>query len=247
MSYYEDGLQGLGSLPAGGALSIGQQLVAGYNVQSSAPPAQKLQAVRDAMAYGFRGAIVGAGWGGPGAPGGVPAGQIWITVQIGAAGVTTDVMNTVFANVGRNIQSRLPAGSTVTNTYASMVGGVTGGVTPTTDPVTGLITAFGVPPVTPGTPAGIDPATGLPYGSMLPQPEGFFTRSVGGIPMWGLLAGGTVALGGIAYVLMSGKPKTASPAAVKANRKRGRKQRRKRNRRAGRYPRIWVSDTPPWL
>jgi hypothetical protein len=232
MSYYEEGMLGLGSLAAGVALPLGQQLVAGYNVQSSAPAAQKLQAVRDAMAYGFRGTILGAGWGGPGAPGGVPAGQIWIKVQIAASGITSDVMNTVFSNVGRNIQTRLPAGSTVTNTYASTIGSAPSGATTpttTTDPVTGLITAFGVPPTTPGVSTGIDPATGLPYGTMLPAPDNFFTQSVGGIPMWGLLAGGTVAVGAVAYVLMSGK-KTAPSAAVKANRRRRSRRNRRRSR-----------------
>jgi hypothetical protein len=67
--------------------------------------------------------------------------------------------------------------------------------------------------------------------------------------MWGLLAGGTAAIGAVAYVLMSGKKSTPS-AAVKANRKRGRKQRRKRNRRAGRSGRrMSYPDTyeGPWL
>jgi hypothetical protein len=94
-----------------------------------------------------------------------------------------------------------------------------------TDPVTGLITAL-----TPGTP-GTEPA----YAEAEPT-ESFFTQSVGGIPMWGLLVGGAVAIGGLAYALMGGKPK-ATTAAVKANRKskRGKKQRRWRNRQGQWY------------
>lgn len=239
MSYYEDdesGLFGLGSLPAGTSFPVGQQLVAGYNVQSSAPTEQKLQAVRSAMADGFRGSIVGAGWGGPGAPGGVPLGQVWIKVQTGMAGVTGAIMNSIFSNVAANAQSRLPAGSRVTNTYASTFGAAPSGGAPSGGgsgvDLTSLLSTIpgalpgAAPSAFPGS--SIDPATGMPYGTMLPPAENFFTQSVGGIPVWGLLAGGTVAIGAIAWVVM-GKPK-AAPAAVKANR-------RRRSRRRGGFRR----------
>jgi hypothetical protein len=48
--------------------------------------------------------------------------------------------------------------------------------------------------------------------------------------MWGLLAGGVVALGGIAYVMMGSKPKAAASAAVKANRRHRRVSRNTRRR-----------------
>lgn len=229
MSYYQEkgglglgDLDGLGSLDAGHTFPMGAQLVAGYLVASSASAAEKLAALNAAMAYGFRGTIVRSGWGGPGAPGGVPAGSLWIIVQIArSSGVTGAEMNTIFSNVGQRLQSQLPAGSRVTNTHASVYGA--GGGSSSGPDIASLLSTItgGTTPTT--TPTGIDPATGLPYGSMLPPAEtGFFSQSVGGIPMWGVLAGGTVALGVVAYVLMS-KPKTK----VAANRRR----RSRRNRR----------------
>lgn len=237
MSYYEDdesGLFGLGSLPAGTSFPVRQQLVAGYNVQSSAPTEQKLQAVRSAMADGFRGSIVGAGWGGPGAPGGVPLGQVWIKVQTGMAGVTGAIMNSIFSNVAANAQSRLPAGSRVTNTYASTFGAAPSGGGATSSgggsgiDLTSLLSTIpgAIPGAAPAAFPGstIDPATGMPYYPVATVPDGFFTQTVGGIPTWALLAGGVLALGAVGYVVMS-KPKPAA-AAVKANR-------RRRSRRGG--------------
>lgn len=222
MSYYEEsvgGLGDLGSLDAGTTFPIGTQLVAGYLVASSASAAEKLAALNAAMAYGFRGAIVRSGWGGPGAPGGVPAGSLWIIVEIRAAGVTGATMNSVFSNVGARLQSQLPAGSRVTNTHASTYG--SGGSSSTAD-IASLLSTITGGATTPTT-TGIDPTTGLPYGSMLPPAEtGFFSQSIGGIPVWGLLAGGTVAVGAVAFVLMS-KPKAK---AVAANRRRRSRRRR---------------------
>lgn len=225
MSYYQEkegalsglgALGGLGSLDAATTFPIGTQLVAGYNVASSASAAEKLAALNAAMAYGFRGAIVRSGWGGPGAPGGVPAGSLWIIVEIRANGITGATMNSVFSNVGQRLQSQLPAGSRVTNTHASTYGG---GSSAGTDIASLLSAITGGASTTSTTSTGIDPATGLPYGSMLPPAEpSFFEQSVGGIPMWGVLAGGTLALGAVAYVLMS-KPK------VTANRRRRRHRR----------------------
>jgi len=216
MSYYEDGIAGLGSLPTATTFPVGQQLVAGYLVASSATAAEKLAALNAAMAYGFRGAIVRSGWGGPGAPGGVPAGSMFIVVEIRAPGVTGATMNGVFSSVGQRLQSQLP-GSRVTNTHASTFGAAPGGGGATPD-LTSILSTIGTTPgTTPGVmPGTIDPATGLPYGTMLPPAENFFTQSVGGIPVWGLLVGGVIALGGVGYVLLGSKPKATS-AAVKAN------------------------------
>lgn len=134
-------------------------------------------------------------------------------------------MNTVAHNIVRALRTRLP-GTTITNTNFHQVGASSGqtpaaqaasALTSAVDPVTGLISALSTPTQAP-TPGAIDPATGLPYGSMLPPPEGFFTQSVGGIPVWGLLIGGVAVLGGAAYMLL-GNSKPAS-AAVKANRRR---------------------------
>lgn len=238
MSYYEEesgALGALGALNAGTTFPIGTQLVAGYLVASSASAAEKLAALNAAMSYGFRGAIVRSGWGGPGAPGGVPAGSLWIIVEIRAAGVTGAAMNTVFSNVGARLQSQLPSGSRVTNTHASTYGSSGGssgggGSSPGTDISSILSSVTGgtatTPYGTPATPYGIDPATGMPYGSMLPPAEtGFFSQSVGGIPVWGLLAGGVAAVGIVGAVLMS-KPKPK----VTANRRRSRRNRRRSRR-----------------
>ena len=214
------GAAGLGSLDNGQTYGIGQQLVAGYNVQSSADAATKLQAVRDAMAYGFRGAIVSVGWGGPSAPGGVPAGQIYVVVRIAAAGVTGQVMNTVFSNVGANIQSRLPAGSRVTNTYASiyqgLVSGTTGGSS-VTAPTTGggILDSLFAPTTTTTTTPTTD--TTLPTDLTATTPQPFFMQEVGGVPVWVLGVGGVALLGGIAFVALR-KPHAAPK--VTANRRR---------------------------
>jgi hypothetical protein len=225
MSYYQEtgglgDLDGLGSLDAGHTFPMGAQLVAGYLVASSASAAEKLAALNAAMAYGFRGTIVRSGWGGPGAPGGVPAGSMWIIVQIArSSGVTGAEMNTIFSNVGQRLQSQLPAGSRVTNTHASPYGS-SGGSSSTPDIASLLASITGGAATTPTTPTGIDPATGLPYGSMLPPAEtGFFSQTIGGIPMWGVLAGGTLALGTVAYVLMS------KPKSTPNRRRRGRRSR----------------------
>ena len=236
MSYYEENegaLSGLGALSGGTTFPVGTQLVAGYLVASSASAAEKLAALNAAMAYGFRGAIVRSGWGGPGAPGGVPAGSLWIIVEVRAAGMTGATMNGIFSNVGMRLQSQLPAGSRVTNTHASTYGAAPsgGGASPSggssSPDIASLLTSITGGGTTPMSTPGIDPATGMPYGSMLPPPQGFFSQNIGGIPVWGILAGGTVASIAVAYVLMS-KPK--SSAAVKANRRR--RSRRSRHRRS---------------
>jgi hypothetical protein len=221
MSYYEDGMDGLGDLSPGAAIPAGAQFALGFQVNGLTPTTtpRAVAALRTVVGTAFRGTLVAAGWG----PAyGVPAGRLYALLQTGRALTGTD-MNTVAHMITGALPSQLP-GTTVTNTNFHQVGGGSGGgggittpdVAATVDPVTGLISALSTP--TPGT---IDPATGLPY-TMLPPAESFFTQSVGGIPVWGLLAGGVVALGGIAYVMMGSKPKAAASAAVKANRRRRR-------------------------
>jgi hypothetical protein len=234
MSYYEDedGISGLGALAAAATFPVGQQLVAGYLVASNATAAEKLAALNAAMTYGFRGNIVRSGWGGPGAPGGVPAGSLWIIVEIRAPGVTGATMNTVFSNVGQRLQSQLP-GSRVTNTHASTFGAAPSGSATSSGGGSGIdLTSLlsTIPGAIPGAapaafPGSTDPATGMPYYPVATAPDGFFTQTVGGIPTWALLAGGVLALGAVGYVVMS-KPKPAATAAVKANR-------RRRSRRGG--------------
>jgi hypothetical protein len=217
MSYYEDGTAGLGDLAPGATIPSGSQFALGFQVTglpaSAAPGA--VTALRSVVGTAFRGTLVSAGWG----PAfGVPVGRLYALLQTGRALTGTD-MNTVAHMITNALPSQLPAGVRVTNTHFHAVGAGAAATpsTLTTDPVTGLLTSFGLPAGTTPVATGIDPATGLPYGTMLPPAENFFTQSVGGIPMWGLLAGGTVALGGIAYVMMSGKKAPAVSAAVKAN------------------------------
>jgi len=207
MSYYEDGMMGLGDLAPGATIPSGAQYALGFQVRGLTPTTspQAVSALRAVVGSAFRGTLVAAGWG----PAyGVPSGHLYAVLQT-ARGLTGADLNTVAHMITGALPSRLP-GTTVTNTNFHQVGGSAGGGTSAgvpgltmTDPVTGLITAL-----TPGTP-GAEPA----YAEAEPT-ESFFTQSVGGIPMWGLLVGGAVAVGGLAYALM-GKPKVA--AAVKAN------------------------------
>lgn len=224
MSYYEsmDGLGALGALDAGTSFPAGSEFGVGYRVTglpSSAAPGA-VQILRDSVAYGFRGGIVAAQWG----PAfGVPSGVLAVKVRTGIP-LTGAQINSIFSNVGGTLQSRLrsagSSGATVVNSHLHRISG--GG---TSADVASILSTIATPGTTPAVTDGtIDPATGLPYATMLPAEEGFFTQSVGGIPMWGLLAGGVLALGAVGYVVMS-KPKTT--AAVKANR-------RRRSRRNGR-------------
>lgn len=235
-SYYETGIDGLGALDAGTSFPPGSEFAVGYTVRglSSAAAPGAVQILRDSVAYGFRGTIVGVQWG----PAfGVPSGVLAVKIRTGVA-LTGAQLNSIFSNIGVTFQSRLrssgSASATVTNSHLHQLGAGGSGtsadvasilstISSTTGTITGATT--GAPTMDPT----IDPATGLPYATMLPAEESFFTRDVGGIPMWGLLAGGVVALGAVGYVVMSGKPKTA-PAAVKANR-------RRKSRRNGRRTR----------
>jgi hypothetical protein len=254
MSYYEDGLMGLGDLPAGAAVPTGSRYALGFQVTGLTPTTspQAVSALRAVVGTAFRGNLVAAGWG----PAyGVPSGRLYAVLET-ARGLTGADLNTVAHMIIGALPSRLP-GTTVANTNFHQVGGSGGGsgaaatITGAIDPVTGLLAAL-----TPGT-ATPDPAAYYPV-TTEPNTESFFTQDVGGVPVWGLLAGGVVAIGAIAYVFM-GKPKTA--AAVTANRKskRGKKQRRRRNRRGRWLPgggyggegghriRRSAEDGPPWL
>lgn len=225
-SYYETGIDGLGALDAGASFPPGSEFAVGYTVRgiSSAAAPGAVQILRDSVAYGFRGTIVGVQWG----PAfGVPSGVLAVKIRTGVA-LTGAQLNSIFSNIGVTFQSRLrssgSASATVTNSHLHQLGAGGGGtsadvasILSTISSTTGTITG-----ATPGTPA-TDPT----IDSMLPAEESFLTRDVGGIPMWGLLVGGVVALGAVGYVVMSGKPK----AAVKANR------RRRRSRRNGRRTR----------
>jgi hypothetical protein len=241
-SYYETGIDGLGALDAGTSFPSGSEFAIGYTVRglaSSAAPGA-VQILRDSVAYGFRGTIVAVQWG----PAfGIPSGVMAVKIRTGTA-LTGAQLNSIASNIGITFQSRLrsagSASATVTNSHLHQIGGGGDGtsadvasVLSTIGTMTGTIAGATTGMTTPGYPGymttgmtpGIDPSTGLPYGTMLPAEEGFFTQSVGGIPMWALIGGGTIAVGAVAYVLMS-KPK---PAAVKANRRR----RSRRNARRG--------------
>jgi len=228
MSYYEEGMMGLGDLPAGATIPSGAQYALGFQVTGLTPTTspQAVSALRAVVGTAFRGNLVAAGWG----PAyGVPSGRLYAVLQT-ARGLTGADMNTVAHMITGALPSRLP-GTTVTNTNFHLVGGSGGGaaetaaasITGAIDPVTGLLTALtsGTPATYPGADAGYPIAT---------EPaENFFTQSVGGVPVWGLLAGGVVAIGAIAYVFM-GKPKTAATVTANRKSKRGKKQHRWRNR-----------------
>lgn len=220
-SYYETGIDGLGALDAGTSFPPGSEFAVGYTVRglSSAAAPGAVQILRDSVAYGFRGTIVGVQWG----PAfGVPSGVLAVKIRTGVA-LTGAQLNSIFSSIGITFQSRLrssgSASATVTNSHLHQLGAGGGGtsadVASTLSTITGGSTTTGIGPISD------------PDATMLPAEESFFTRDVGGIPMWGLLAGGVVALGAVGYVVMSGKPK----AAVRANR------RRRRSRRNGRRTR----------
>jgi hypothetical protein len=235
MSYYNDlsgnaacdgcgeyeAAAGMGAVPATQQLPAGTELAAGYRVvglpQSAAAGAPAV--LRAAMQAGFLGTTVRTGWGGGGDAAGVPSGTLYAVVRTGRALTGAD-MNSIFARVGQALQSRL-GNVQVTNTHAHVVGGAPagGGTGPgaslVPDPVTGLINQFTTDP---NVPPGQE--------TMLPQ-ENFFTQDVGGIPMWGILLGGTAALGGLAYMLMR-RPS----AAVKANAARKKKASKKPKKKA---------------
>jgi hypothetical protein len=191
------------------------QLVAGYRIVGLTRPAGEVPALlREAMQAAFRGATLRTGWGGGAGSAGVPSGHVYAVVETRAGGVTSDTMSGIFSRVASDLQSRL-GGGTVTNTHAHLVSGggtPSGGGAPGFDP-SSLLSV--VPSVGPGVAPGPLPEDYLPPPPPIEEP--FLTRTVGGIPMWGLLAGGTVAVGALAYMMMSGR----SSSAVKANRRRG--------------------------
>lgn len=236
MSYYEsmDGLGALGALDGGASFPAGSEFAIGYRVTGlpSAAAPGAVQILRGVVADGFRGTTVAVQWG----PAfGVPSGVLAVKIRTGIA-LTGAQLNSIAVNMGMSLQSRLraagSAAATVVNSNFHRLGGGGGGGAGTD--VASILSTIGttagsVTGATPGmTASTVDPATGMPYGTMLPTEENFFTQSVGGIPMWGLLVGGVVALGAVGFVVMS-KPKAAS-AAVKANRRR----RSRRNRRGAR-------------
>jgi hypothetical protein len=191
-----------------------------------------VQILRDSVAYGFRGSIEGVQWG----PAfGVPSGVLAVKIRTGVA-LTGAQLNSIFSNIGITFQTRLrSAGSSaaaVTNSHLHQLG-AGGNTSADVAAITSAMTTGTTPAST------IDPSTGLPYETMLPATDqGFFSQSVGGIPMWVLLGGGVVALGAIGYVLMS-KPKSA-PAAVKANRRRS--KRKRGGRRGGGTPGLGMAS-----
>jgi hypothetical protein len=232
MSYYEEegvsGLGALGALDSGTSFPAGSEFGVGYQVTGlpSAAAPGAVQVLRDSVAYGFRGTIVAVQWG----PAfGVPSGVLAVKIRTGLP-LSGAQLNSIFSDVGNTFQSRLrAAGSTsavVRNSHLHQIGSTSASL-PTSDPVASLLSTFGMS-TTPVTPTGIDPATGMPYGTMLPPAENFFTQSIGGIPMWGILVGGTVAVGAVAYVMMS-KPKTT------ANGRRGRRVRRNKHFVSGQH------------
>lgn len=232
---YTRGFSGLGGLTTGASYVPGQQFVGGFLVQANGTAEQKLQALRTAAAS-FPGTIVGSGWGGPTAPGGVPAGSLWVTVRASGA-LTGEAVNQAFARMGAQIQALL-SGSRVTNTHAWTYGappsspGTSSGENAgaaATSAVTGLLTSlFPAPATTPATIPGAMPTD--PYYGASAEPT-FLTQTVGGIPMWGVLAGGTLAVGALAFFAL--KPKrTVTPN----RRRRGSRRRSGVRMNAGNYP-----------
>jgi hypothetical protein len=190
----------------------GTQLVAGYRITGLTRPAGEVpDLLRQAMQAAFRGTTVRTGWGGGGDAFGVPSGHVYALVRTGVAGVTSDTMNGIFSRVASDLQSRL-GGGTVTNTHAHVAGGGGGGGSPGIDPSTFLNIAPS-PPLPGMTPPGMAPPGMAPPGSeymppaydTLPAEGSFLTSTVGGVPMWGLLLGGTVVVGGLGYLLLSRK------------------------------------------
>lgn len=219
MGYYETGVSGLGSLPDEATFPAGAEFGVGFTATglSAAASPGAVQTVRNSLAV--LGTVVDARWGPAfGVPTGVLAAKVRLTAPFTGA-----QLNAAAGGAGQRVQGGLGAGVTVRNTYLHQLG-TSGGGTPQpliggggqvqNDPVADLIGPY--------------PS---PYDTAL-APQNFFTQSVGGIPVWGILAGGVVALGAVGYVMMSSRPRAAaSPAAVKANRRR-RVRRNRRNRRS---------------
>lgn len=239
---YTRGFSGLGGLTTGASYVPGQQFVGGFLVQANGTAEQKLQALRTAAAS-FPGTIVGSGWGGPTAPGGVPAGSLWVTVRASGA-LTGEAVNQAFARMGAQIQALL-SGSRVTNTHAWTYGsppsspsassspGASSGANAgaaATSAVTGLLTSlFPAPATTPATIPSAMPGA-QPYYDGSAEPT-FLTQTVGGVPMWGVLAGGTLAVGALAFFAL--KPKrTVTPN----RRRRGSRRRSSMRMNAVNYP-----------
>lgn len=207
------GMNGLGDLPAATSYPSGSEFAIGYTVTglSSAAAPAAVQTLRDSVAYGFRGTLEAAGWG----PAyGVPSGVMYAKIKTGTV-LTGAQLSSIAVNVGGTLQQRLGTGITVVNTYLHQLSGGTTATTPgaTAPDLTSLLTQPGTAPLMPG---------------MLPadQSSSFFTQSVGGIPMWGIIAGGVVGVGAVAFALTR-KP-AATSAAVKANRRRTRRNSRRR-------------------
>lgn len=215
MSY--SGLGSLGSLAAA-TYPINTQLAAGYRIAGLTRPAGEVPGLlREAMQAAFRGATLRTGWGGGSGSAGVPSGHVYAVVETRMDGVTADVMNGIFSQVARDLQTRL-GGGTVTNTHGHVVrlGSAGSSAARTAADIATALTTPGT--ATPGTetPSDVMPPSYLPPPSI--EEGSFFTRSVGGIPMWGILAGGVVVLGGLGFVLLS--PRRSSQ--VKQNRRRRR-------------------------
>ena len=210
-------LGGLGALPTGTTFPAGSEFAVGYTVANlpAGEAGAAVQTLRSAMMDGFRGTTVDVRWG----PAfGVPRGVLAVKIRTGVSLTGAD-LNSIASRVGASFQARLGAGKRVTNSYLHVLGGAGtsgGGAIVPAFPAT----PSDIPGLTPGTPAFIDDNLG-PY----PEP-GFFSQEVGGIPMWGLFAGGLVAIGAVAFIMTRGK----APAAVKANK--GRRKASKGRRKA---------------
>jgi len=199
MSY--SGLGYLGALEAA-TYPSNTQLVAGYRIVGLTRPAGEVPGLlREAMQAAFRGATLRTGWGGGSGSAGVPSGHVYAVVETRAPGVTSDTMNGIFSRVASALQSRL-GGGTVTNTHAHVVRGGGGPAVSPSD----IVPSASLPGALPGV---LPPGDGLLPGSdpgLLPVEEpSFFSQTVGGVPMWGVLLGGTALVGAAAYVLMSSR------------------------------------------
>lgn len=215
MSYFS----ALGAIPAG-TYPVGTRWAVGYRVTNlpSDQAAAAVQRLRDTVAYGYRGRLVSAGWG-PNS--GVPSGHLFALLENGAS-LDANTMNGIASNMAANLQTRLP-GTMVANTHAHIVSQPSAAPTPAATAFPGT-TAF--PAAMPGfgpTP-GAEMMPGYDPYAVVPEPGGL-SMSIGGIPLWFLLLGGTAVIGGVVFAMMR------RPRALGANRRRRHRIGRNRRRR----------------
>jgi hypothetical protein len=221
--------ESLGGLPSASSFAAGAEFSLGYTVTGFAAGAAPgaVQLLRDAISSVLQGTIVAVQWG----PAfGIPSGVLAARIRLGST-LTGAQLNGIGTSIGSAFQSRLRSGgspsATVRNSYLhtdDMARVAADHMARVVAEITESRYRIQQDPGTTPDPAA-DP---LREGQFVPQSDGFFSRSVGGIPMWGIAVGGVLVVGAIGFALMPKAKARAAPvaAAIKANRRRRQSRRR---------------------